>query len=103
MGYTGEGGGDGDEGRRERSHPFIFRSGWSLWYCLSSPGACISSAFSQVLSLSRYPFHLIRYWRCFDLLKFQCAFICLTLYSSSPSIRSGGGWEKFGPCKRVLQ
>ena len=60
------------------------------------------SAFFQVLSLSGYPFPLMRYWRCFDLLKFWCPLICLTSYSSSLLIKSGGGQEKFGPCKGVL-
>jgi hypothetical protein len=63
----------------------------------------MSAAFSHVLSLLGYPFHLMRYWRHFDLLKFQCTFICSTLYSSSPLIRSGGSWEKFRLCVGVLR
>jgi hypothetical protein len=55
-----------------------------------------SVVLSHVLSLSGYPFHLMRYWRCFDLPKFWCTFICSILYYSLSLIRSGGGWEKFG-------
>ena len=94
--------GDGDEKRRERSHPFIFWRGQHLWYCFTRLGAWTSVVFSHVLLLLGYPFHLMRYWRRFDLLKFWCTFICLTSYSSSLLIRSGGGREKFGPCKGVL-
>ena len=93
--------GDGDERRRERSHPFIFCSGWHLWCCFTRLGVWTSVAFSHVLLLSGYPFHLMRYWWCFDLPKFQCAFICSTSYSSSLLIKSGGGQEKFGPCEGV--
>ena len=37
-------------------------SGCITWCFLISCGACTLSAGSQVLSLSGYPFHLIRYW-----------------------------------------
>ena len=37
-------------------------SGCAVWYFLISCGACTLSSGSQVLSLSGYPFHLIRYW-----------------------------------------
>jgi hypothetical protein len=53
--------GNGDEWRSERSRPFIFWRGQCLWYCFISSGACTSVASSHVLSLSGYPFHLMRY------------------------------------------
>jgi len=64
-------------------------SGCASWYFRVSSGAWTFSMGSQVLSLSGYPFHLIRYWS----LRFcrRWAQIASTSYCSSPSIMSGGG------------
>jgi hypothetical protein len=63
--------------------------GCASWYSRVSSGAWTLSTGSQVLSLSGYPFHLIRYWS----LRFHCrwAQMASTSYCSSPSIMSGGG------------
>ena len=54
---------------------------------------------SQVFSNDGYPFHAVRYFRLPE--GPQCEMICSTSYSSSVSIRSGGGFEKLGPCVSV--
>jgi hypothetical protein len=46
---------------------------------------------SHILSLSGYPFHLIRYWSLHQLC--QWAQMASTSYCSSPLITSGGGLE----------
>ena len=64
--------------------------GWALPRFLSG---------SQVSSAVEYPFHLIRKVR---RLGFPlCPRTASTSYSSSPPIRSGGGWRKLGPCSDV--
>ena len=40
---------------------------WDRWYVLIRSGACMCWAGSHVLSLSGYPFHLIKYSRVLDL------------------------------------
>jgi hypothetical protein len=45
-----------------RSAGFLSSSGCTSWYFLISNEAWILSTGSHVLSLSGYPFHLIRYW-----------------------------------------
>jgi hypothetical protein len=59
------------------------------WYFRVSSGAWTFSTGSQVLSLSRYPLHLIRYWSLW--FWYRWAQIASTSYRSSPSIISGGG------------
>ena len=54
---------------------------------------------SQVFSDDGYPFHAVRYFHCPE--GPWCEIICSTLYSSSAPIRSGGGFEKLGPCISV--
>ena len=80
---------------------FIFSNGHCLWCCLIRSRACICSAGSQVLLLFRYPFHFMRYWNFLFFPKCRWFFIISTLYSTSPFVRSGGSWEKFGPCAFV--
>jgi hypothetical protein len=63
--------------------------GCTSWYSRVSSRAWTLSMGSQVLLLSRYPFHLIRYWSL--RLRRRWARIALTSYCSSPSIMSGGG------------
>jgi hypothetical protein len=63
--------------------------GCTSWYFRVSSRAWTLPIGSQVLSLSRYPFHLIRYWSL--LFHHQWARIASTSYCSSPSIMSGGG------------
>ena len=53
---------------------------------------------SQMFSDDRYPFHVVRYL-CHPKMPYET--ICSTLYSFSVPIRSGGGFEKFGPCASV--
>ena len=54
---------------------------------------------SHVFSAAEYPFQDTRY--CLHPHVPWCERILSILYSSSPSIRSGGGLEKFSPCSRV--
>jgi len=63
--------------------------GCASWYFRVSSGAWTLPTSSQVLLLSGYPFHLIRYWSL--LFRRQWAQIASTSYYSSPSIMSGGG------------
>jgi hypothetical protein len=63
--------------------------GCASWYSRVSSGAWTLLTGSQVLSLSGYPFHLIRYWSLW--FHHRWARIASTLYCSSPSIMSGGG------------
>jgi hypothetical protein len=63
--------------------------GCASWYSRVSSGAWTLPTGSQVLSLSGYPFHLIRYWSL--LFRHRWARIASTSYCSSPSIMSGGG------------
>ena len=54
---------------------------------------------SQVFSNDGYPFHMVRYFcRPEDP---WCEIICSTSYSSLVPIKSGGGFEKLGPCGSV--
>src|SRR6266702_3236151 len=53
--------------------------------------ACTSFLSTHSLSKSGYPFHLMRYCNLHLLLNCQESRIFSTLYSSSLSIRSGGG------------
>ena len=50
---------------------------------------------------SGYPFHHTRYW--YPQPRFLLLRILSTLYSSFPSIRSGGSCSKLGPCAFVSQ
>ena len=68
---------------------FLSSGGCALWYFRVSSGARTLPTGSQVLSLSGYPFHLIRYWSL--LFRRRWARIASTSYCSSPSIMSGGG------------
>ena len=54
---------------------------------------------SQVFSDNGYPFHVVRYLQHPEVP--WCETIRLTSYSSSVPIRSGGSFEKFGPCASV--
>ena len=54
---------------------------------------------SQVFSNNGYPFHAVRYLRCPEVP--WCEIICSTSYSSSVSIKLGGGFKKLGPCVSV--
>ena len=63
-----------------------------------SSEACKSSSLTHESCAGEYPFHLTRY--CFF---FHCPYvcsliICSTSHSSSPSMISGGGSIKLGPC-----
>ena len=63
--------------------------------------ACKSSQSTHWFSDSGYPFHLTRYCTlCPFPNRLDCK-ISSTSYSSSPSIRSGGGLVKFGPWSSV--
>lgn len=55
---------------------------------------------SQVFSNNGYPFHMVKY-QCFPGGP-QWDTMYSTLYSSSHSIRSGGGKEQLGPCIAVF-
>ena len=67
---------------------------------LSILGACWRfDSGSQIFSDDGYPFHMVRYLRRPEVP--QCEIICSTLYSSLAPIRSGGGFEKLGPCASV--
>jgi len=63
--------------------------GCASWYFRVSSGAWMLSIGSQVLSLSGYPSHLIRYWSL--LFHHRWARIASTSYCSSPLIMSGSG------------
>ena len=62
---------------------------------------CKLSQSTHWFSESGYPFHLIRYCTLCCLPNFHNCKISSTSYSSSPSIRSGGGLIKFGPWSLV--
>src|SRR5258705_12404625 len=65
----------------------------------------ISSTFVKLFSGSQllydvsYPFHFTKYWSL--LLLFWYASMASTSYSSSPSMRSGGGLMSLGPRRSV--
>src|SRR6202012_2161997 len=75
--------------------------GCLFWKSLSASSACRSFQSTHWLSESGYPFHLIRYWTLRPLPYLLASRTRSTSYSSSPSIRSGGGCAKFGPWKSV--
>src|SRR5258707_11922124 len=54
---------------------------------------------SQLLYDISYPFHFTKYWSL--LLLFWYASMASTSYSSSPSMRSGGGLMSLGPWRSV--
>jgi hypothetical protein len=68
---------------------FLSSRGCTLWYFRVSSGAWTLPTGFQVLLLSGYPFHLIRYWSLW--FRHRWARIASTSYCSSPSITSGGG------------
>jgi hypothetical protein len=59
---TGWAVGVGDDVFLAHSPSLLSLSGCASWYFLISNGAWMLSTGSHVLSLSGYPFHLIRYW-----------------------------------------
>ena len=63
-----------------------------------SSGACKSSLSTQESCAGEYPFHLTRYCFFFHCPYMHALIICSTSHSSSPSMISGGGSMKFGPC-----
>ena len=63
--------------------------------------ACKLSQSTHWFSDSRYPFHLTRYCTLHPFPNFCDCRISSTSYSSSPSIRSGGGLVKSGPWSLV--
>ena len=63
--------------------------------------ACKSSQSTHWFSDSGYPLHLTRYCTLRPLPNFHDWRISSTSYSSSPSIRSGGGLVKLGPWSSV--
>ena len=70
------------------------------FFCLKSAkasSACKSSQSTHWFSESGYPFHLTRYCTLRPLLNFLDCRISSISYSSSPSIRSGGGLTKLAP------
>src|SRR6266702_491064 len=71
--------------------------GFSFFKSLIASLACTSFLLTHLLSKSGYPLHLIRYCNLHLLPNCQESRIFLTLYSSSLSIKSGGGLEQFGP------
>ena len=66
-----------------------------------SSSACRSSQSTHWFSDSGYPFHLTRYCTLPLLPNFCDCKTSSTSYSSSPSIRSGGGFVKLGPWSSV--
>jgi hypothetical protein len=80
--------------------PLIRGIGWALYSKMRS-SACKSSALTQELCASEYPFHLTRYCFFFHQLKVQCFRIISTSHSGVSSMISGGGSKKFGPCLGV--
>ena len=100
-----------DEGEGERVHDVRFLALW--WWLYSGKSVSrvilysVTSGWalprflsgSQVSSAAEYPFHLIRNMRRPGLP--LCLRTASTSYSSSPSIRSGGGQRKLGPCSDV--
>ena len=73
--------------------------------CLKSYASTNSRAFPRFVLVihsfeeSGYPFHFTKYWN--PRPRFLLSRISSTLYSSLPSIRSGGGCSKLGPCADV--
>ena len=75
---------------------------WSLLYVVRADLACFKFYSGiQESSLTEYPFHQIRNECLVGVLRWCRIF--LTSYSSSPSIRSGGGDGKLGPWTVFLQ
>ena len=70
--------------------------GYCCLYSCRASLAVMSSQLTHWLSESWYPFHLMRYWTLRFLPWCWESRIRSTSYSSSPLIRSGGGWVKFG-------
>ena len=68
----------------------------------SALSACKSSQLTHWFSESGYPFHLTRYCTLHPLLYLHDCRTSSISYSSSPSIRSGGGFVKLGPWSSVL-
>src|SRR6266702_8447027 len=68
---------------------------------ISSVSCFRCSTGSQVLSLVGKPFHLTREWSLRPRPCRRTFCISSASYSSSPSIRLGGGRVKFGPCNAV--
>ena len=64
--------------------------------------ACRLSQSTHWFSDSGYPFHLTRYCTLCPFPNLRDCRISSTSYSSSPSIRSGGGLVKLGPWSSVL-
>jgi len=81
---------------------------WSLFCMLfillvplnsaKSSGACKSSALTHESCAGEYPFHLMRYCFFFHRPYVRALIICSTSHSSLPSMISGGGSIKLGPC-----
>ena len=78
-------------------------SGFFFLKSAKASSACKLSQSTHWFSKSGYPFHLIRYCTLHFLLNFHDCRTSSTLYSSSPSIRSGGGFVKLGPWSSVSQ
>ena len=71
-------------------------SGFFFLKSAKASSVCKLSQSTHWFSKSGYPFHLIRYCTLCFLPNFHDCRISSTLYSSSPSIRSGGGFVKLG-------
>jgi len=67
----------------------------------SSSGALRSSALTHESWASEYPFQRMRYCFFFQRPKVLSLRICSTSHSGSPSMMSGGGLMKLGPCMLV--
>ena len=70
----------------------------TAWKSAKSSGAQRSSLLTQESCAGEYPFYLTRYCFFFHRLYVCSLIICSTSHSSSPSMISGGGSMKFGPC-----
>ena len=98
MGESGQGG----SSRTCSSHHATFYGPTHCLYTLRIVCVCVRFlSSSQVFSAEEYPFQDTRYdHQPGDPL---CERILAILYSSSPSISSGGGFAKFGLCSAVSQ
>ena len=83
--------------------PFMcdIASGFFLLKSTRFSSACRSFQSTHMFSESGYPFHLTKYWTLRPLPCLRDCRISLISYSSSPSIRSGGGLIKLGPWSSV--
>ena len=75
--------------------------GWVAWNSLMRSGACISDSSTHESCEGEYPFQRTKYWSFLLRPKHRLFRMVSTSHSGSPSMISGGGSMKLGPCCSV--